>query len=184
MSVRAPAYWRLVERAEARVLEAAVVVVAATVAATGVLVATAPHGLAVTPDSVHYLSAADSLRAGHGLIGFDGVPLTHFAPGFPVAVAAVWEVAASSMQSARILNALCLAWIVLCGWALLRRLVASPVLRLVGAAGLAVAPTLYTVSVTAWSEPLFIAIVLASVLTLTIGLDRERDWPGRAPPGS
>ena len=145
----------------------------AAISAAAVLTATAPHGPRVTSDSVYYLSTADSIRAGHGLVAFDGVQVTHWPPGFPGTVAVVGEVAgANSVLGARILNALCLAFIVLAGWVLLRRHVSSPALRLGGVAGLAIAPTLFVISSSAWSEPLFVALMLAATLGLELALER------------
>jgi Dolichyl-phosphate-mannose-protein mannosyltransferase len=159
-------------------LEAVLAVGLAIAAAAVVLIATAPHGPRVSTDSAYYVSAADSLRAGRGLVTFDGIPISHWPPGFPVAVVAMRVVAGSTIDAARVLNALCLAAVVLLGWGLLSRYVPSRALRLAGVAGIAAAPTLHTVSVAAWSEPLFIALVLASLLALVVALEpgRRRRW--------
>jgi Dolichyl-phosphate-mannose-protein mannosyltransferase len=150
------------------------VLVLAACAAAAVLIATAPHGPRVTSDSVLYLSTADSVRAGHGLLFYEGLPLTQYPPGFPVLLAGAGEVAGSSVLGARLLNALCLALVVLLGWLLLRNHVRSRALRLAGAIALALAPTLFFVSSTAWSEAPFLVLTLASVLALEAALARPR----------
>jgi hypothetical protein len=155
-------------------LEAGAALAAAVLAAAAVLGATAPRGPQVSPDSVFYLAAADSFRGGEGLLSFDGSPLTLFPPGFPVGVATFGEVAGGDLLGARVLNSLCLALIVIAGWVLLRRHVRSTVLRLVGLAGVAAAPTLFSVSSAVWSEPLFIALMLLVALVLEAELERSR----------
>jgi 4-amino-4-deoxy-L-arabinose transferase-like glycosyltransferase len=159
-------------------LEGAAAVAAAAIAAAAILIATAPHGPRVSTDSVFYLSASDSLRAGQRLVVYDGSPLTQVAPGFPVAIAVVGEVAGGGLLGARIVNSLCLGFIVLAGWVLLRRHVGSRASRLAGVAGLASAPTLFVISSAAWSEPLFIAVVLATALAVEMVLERPgaRRW--------
>lgn len=61
-------------------------VVVAVVAAALVAFAIRRNPL-LSPDSVTYLSAADRLRGGHGLVDFTGEPLTHFPPVFPLLLA-------------------------------------------------------------------------------------------------
>jgi hypothetical protein len=142
------------------------------------MLATAPHGPRVSTDSVFYLSASDSLRAGHGLLTFNGSPLTTLGPGFPVADAVVAGVVGGTLLGARILNALCLGLIVIAAWLLLRRHVRSAPLRLAGLVGMAGASTLFTVSSAVWSEPLFLAFVLAALVALERALEhpRVRRW--------
>lgn len=148
------------------------------VAAAAILIATAPHGPQVTTDSVHYLSMADNLRSGHGLISFSGSPVTVFPPGFSIVLAGAGEIADSSLLGVRILNALCMAFVVVAGWLLLRRHVRTRALRLAGVASLAVAPTLFLISSSAWSEPLFVSLVLAAALAMETAVEqpRARRW--------
>jgi 4-amino-4-deoxy-L-arabinose transferase-like glycosyltransferase len=152
-------------------VEAVLAVGLAIAAAAVVLIASAPHGPRVSTDSAYYLSAADSVRGGHGLVTFDGITMTHWPPGFSVVLVAMRVVAGSTVEAARVLNALCLAAVVLLGWGLLSRYVRSPALRLAGVAGIAAAPTLQTIAVAAWSEPLFVALLLASLLALVVALE-------------
>ncbi|MEA2351990.1 MAG: hypothetical protein QOJ14_404 [Thermoleophilaceae bacterium] len=157
-------------------LETVAVLAVAAMAAAAVLIATAPHGPRVSTDSVFYLSTSDNLRSGHGLLSFKGTPLTTLPPGFPVVNAAVGEVAGESLLAARLLNSLCLGFIVIAGWMLLRRHVGSKALRLAGVVGLAIAPTLFVISSAVWSEPLFVALALATALGLEMALERPRQW--------
>ena len=56
-------------------------------AAALVLIATR-HDPLLSPDSITYLSAADHVRAGHGLTDFTGKPLAVFGPVYPAAAGA------------------------------------------------------------------------------------------------
>jgi dolichyl-phosphate-mannose-protein mannosyltransferase len=160
-----------------RWLEPAVAGVAAVIAGAGILAATT-LGPGVSTDSVFYLGASDSLRAGDGLRAFDGSPMTVFPPGFPVALAVVGAVVGEAELAARVLNALCVAAIVLLAWLLLRRHVRSTPLRLAGVLAVAGAPALFINSAVALSEPLFLVFVLAAALALERAIESpdRRRW--------
>jgi hypothetical protein len=75
---------------------------------------TRSHGVGLTPDSVDYLSAADSLRAGQGMIQADGRAFVLWPPLYPLLLAAIGELAdVSSHRAALLLNAASLALLVL-----------------------------------------------------------------------
>lgn len=67
--------------------------------------AATPYGIGVTPDSVAYVRAAESLREGTGLYvpGYDGalVPLTHFPPLYPATLAGLAALGLEPLQAAR-----------------------------------------------------------------------------------
>lgn len=125
-----------------------------------------PRGAGISPDSTVYLASAQSLLAGTGY-AVDGIPVTHFPPLFPRLLAFVGLVQRDLLQAARLLNALIfavnlglIAWLSYLasgrrfGVSLLATvfaLTAEPILEL---------------HAWAWSEPLFIALVLTSVLFL------------------
>src|SRR4051794_26508137 len=66
-------------------------VLAGGVAAAAVVVATSPHGPALSPDSFIYLSTGNALEHGRGFRNYTGAPLTDFPPGYPLALAAWLE---------------------------------------------------------------------------------------------
>ncbi len=67
-----------------------------------------PYGLGVTPDSVIYLHAADSLRHGTGFCvpAYDGTPqpLTHYPPLYPGTIALVSHFGLDLMSAARAIS--------------------------------------------------------------------------------
>jgi hypothetical protein len=128
-------------------------------------------GVGLTHDSIHYIAAARNLAAGRGLVGFDGTPYVDFPPLFPLLLAAPAGLGLDPLVGARLLNALVFGLIVLCGGLLFRRVLRSTALALAGTAALLVGFPLLTVSVMAWSEPLFALLVLLMVMVLAKGRD-------------
>lgn len=158
--------------------EPVLVVLAAAGGVVAALVASAPHGPRVTTDSIVYLSTSDNLRAGHGLVSFEGSSITQYPPGFPMLLAGLAALVGGSLEAARIVDAACLGAIVVLAWLLLRRHVGSAALRVGGAVGVALSPALFFVSSAAWSEPSFIVLELATLLALGAALTGEhgRRW--------
>ncbi|MBN2537276.1 hypothetical protein JXB37_03255, partial [candidate division WOR-3 bacterium] len=75
---------------------------------------------------------------------------------------------------ARLLNALAFGAIVFCGGLLLRRVLRSTGLVLAGTVALLVGFPLLSVSVMAWSEPVFALLVLLMVMASTRGFEDSR----------
>ena len=139
------------------------------------------RGLAPTPDSLVYIETAQSLREGLGFTykTADGrtVPLTHFPPGYPTALALSSVVtgrpplaAAKPLQSLLLLaNGLLLA-------SLLWRWSGSPLLAAAGGLLLVTSRPMLEVHAMVWSEPLFFTFMLAGTFLLA----RHTEAPHRA----
>jgi hypothetical protein len=162
--------------APARLETAFVLVAAATVTAT-VIVATAPQGPGISPDSALYLSVARNVSEGVGFVGYGDQPLVSFPPGIPIVLAAVDVVfSAGAVTAARVVNAVSFGLVVLVSWLILRRLVSSAALRIAALLLLATAAVLYRSSTFVLSEPLFILVVLGALLALDEAVHRPRSW--------
>lgn len=135
-------------------------------------------GAGTSPDSNHYLAAAVSLAESWRLETFTGSPLTAFPPGYPVVVRIAMLPGLSWESASRTICILGAAVLVLTTAALARRVVHSPVLRAAVVAIAVVAPTLTRINRMAWTEPLFVIIVLALVAAL-IDIDRSGVAPTR-----
>ena len=134
---------------------------APVLAAALVLIATR-HDPLLSPDSITYLSAADHVRAGHGLTDFTGKSLAVFGPIFPLLLAPggrslVWAtvVGAASIAAGGALMA-----------ALLQRRV-RPIAALAGALALGASQGLVRVASVVWSEAPYAAIALAMLVVLS-----------------
>ena len=157
---------------------ALILIILATVSAVGIARWCMASGVGVSPDSVIYLSAADSILAGHGLrsIAFHftpsvaiGKPLAAFPPTYPLLLSLSGILSTDRLNGARWLHSvlfaanLCLvamilslatarsAWAILC--AILLFLSSSSLLE---------------IHTMAWSEPPFILFLLLALLFLML----------------
>jgi len=133
-----------------------------------VLVSTHRYGVVIWPDSVYYLSTARNLNSGAGFISFDGEPLTLWPPLYPALLAFVSRIFGTDpLVIASIVNALIFGFIVyLAGTVLFRHLSSSPILAIQGTLAFLFAIPLFSIAVIAYTEPLFILLVLLSFIFL------------------
>jgi 4-amino-4-deoxy-L-arabinose transferase-like glycosyltransferase len=146
----------------------------------------APWGIGVGHDSVSYLSAAENLAGGHGLVwpagGGEPRPLVHFPPLYPALLALGPLLGIKAVGFARWLagalfglNVFMAAWLVYEGsgsrWA---AWLASLVL--------AVSPVFLEVHLEALSEPLYLALLQGALLLMCVALARleGKAWIGAA----
>ena len=132
-----------------------------------VLITTAPNGIALTPDSVGYVSAARSLSNGKGLTLYDSSPLTMQAPLYPAVLASLELLSGlDPLEGARFINAGLFGLIVFFSGLLFRRRLARSSFVVVGMAAASLSPVLFGVSTFALTEPLFILWTLVFLLLL------------------
>lgn len=131
-----------------------------------VLLATARHGPAVSPDSTIYLSAAENLASGKGLTQFDGEPLVRWAPAYPAVLALAERFGADPLAAAGWLDALLFGVFVLLSAAWLRRHLREGPLFTVALAAVVCSPALLRSAVYVWSEMLFLVPALLCLLDL------------------
>ena len=132
-----------------------------------VLIATEPNGIALTPDSVGYISAARNLSIGKGLTLYDSSPLTIQAPLYP-ALLALLELFTEldPLEGARFINAGLYGLIVYHSGLLLRRRLVHSSSVVVGLGAVSLSPVLFSVSAYALTEPLFILWTIVFLLLL------------------
>jgi hypothetical protein len=147
--------------------------VAGIVAFALVLFATEPPGPGLDPDAVSYLGAAVSfvhqgtfrVPVSQWTAADTSAPLAHFPPGFPTTIAAPLALGFSPIQAGRLIVALS----AFASAALLMLLVdtaAGRTAALISAVSAAATPALLTVHLSVLSEPLFFALILATMLGL------------------
>lgn len=155
-------------------------VIAVSIASAATLLVSTPQGVGVYPDSVQYIAAARRVLEGHGLQGLsaagDWIPLTRFPPLYPLLLALTsWVTGTDPLIAAR--------WVHVCLWgvnvflgARLTRAVVSGAdwAPFVGALALSCCPILLRLHSLAFSEPLFMTMVLAALRLLT----RDATRPG------
>lgn len=136
---------------------------------TAVLVfwATRFGGVIVSPDSVNYVAASRSFAGQEGFLRFEEQPLTKWPPLYPLLLGLLGWLAERTnrdlLEWIRSANMICAATVTLLAGRLLYRLVQAPLLRLGGLTGLAFCAPLVFISVHAWTEPLFVLLLLLFV---------------------
>jgi len=135
------------------------------------VVAAIPHGMGISPDSTQYLSASSNLLAGSGLRvhwwNQGSVPLTHFPPGFPFALAGLRRFSLAPESAALVVNLIALGAITVLAFALARRIAGGSVAAGIAAAfAVPLARDIQAVHAMVWSEALFIALGLAALLAI------------------
>jgi 4-amino-4-deoxy-L-arabinose transferase-like glycosyltransferase len=137
------------------------------------------HGSGMSPDSVVYVAAAEQLAAGEGLtVPFGenpGQALIHFPPLFPLVLAFFDWVGIGTFWGSRILNASLLAGSTSLIFIFLNRLQPSSPGTLLASILFILFPLVLMIHSMAWSEPLFLFLMLLSMLTLGRGII-EGNW--------
>jgi hypothetical protein len=180
-----------VDGSHARGLAALIAVALSTVAFLQVwhLTRTGPG---ISPDSIDYVAAADSISSGHLAripyasyneppparpTALRSVAMTNFPPLFPALISATKALTGdSALAAARLLNALVLALTVaIVGWVMWR---ATGTVLWTGAAMAAIVfqPDMLRVSSMVWSEPSTILLLVGACFALTEYVARPRPW--------
>lgn len=162
-----------------RILQAAAWT-AICVAAAGAVWYGTTWGVGLSPDSAAYIAGARRLLSPLGVAPLMGTgresSLSGLAPAYPAAIAlASIVVQQDPLHAARWLAVLLFPVNLLIAGLLIRRaLPGSPWTPVVGALVLLVAPDLIRVHVMAWSEPLFLLLVLVTMYLLDRALEEPR----------
>ena len=141
-----------------------------------VMVATSRYGPGLTPDSLAYVSAAESLALGQGFRDHEGRPLVLFPPLYPLVLAPGTWLGAAALSVVRAVNVACTVGIVVVGFSIARRHISSPGLRLAVLAAFVLSGPVLLVARHAWSEPLFLFLTLAATYCLERALSSDRGW--------
>jgi len=146
------------------------------VGAAIVLIGTARFGIATSPDSAAYLSAARSLVAGNGFIRYDDEPYTHWPPMVPLLLAAAGRIGIEQLTAFRYVNAACFGLtVLLTGLTLGDRVLSLRVWR-IGMAAVLCAYPLVRINVYAWSEGVFVLFLVLFARSLDAYLRKPSLW--------
>jgi 4-amino-4-deoxy-L-arabinose transferase-like glycosyltransferase len=166
-----------------RGLFVAVTALLSAVAALAVWAMTS-HGPGLSPDSIDYIAAAESLRHDYVLRSAAGDPLTLFPPGLPMLLAALGLLGMSAETAFRFINALSVAVIVAVTALIASRALQSRAIALLATAVVCMGPVLYDVATMAWSDPLFMALTLSFIAVLQTVGSRGTAWRRAAVAGA
>ena len=155
------------------------VLLVAVMAALGVahiLVRTSTYGGAITPDAIHYLSAAESIAAGMGLKIFDDGFFVGYPPFFPMLLAFIDILGIEPRESVRWVNAAIFGLIVLTSGFWLLRTLASRTLALAATALILVSLPLNSLASQAMTEPLFVLLAILALIQMGSFIGGEAQW--------
>ena len=129
-----------------------------------------PWGVGVVYDSVFYLSGADNLSAGRGLVwnagGDELRPLVHFPPGYSAFLAVLGSASSSTLLAAGAIQIISLAAAIILIGALIFMDSGNQLVSVLGAAVAAVSPILFTRYLDLRTEPIFLVFLLGSIALL------------------
>ena len=153
------------------------IVLIALLGTAHILVRTSTYGAALGNDAFNYLSAAESLVAGKGLLGPGGGQMVGFAPFLPMALAFLSLFGIEPVDGGRFLNATAFGVLILMsGIWLTRRLKSQPIALGAAVAVMASLPLAHSAS-TLLSEPLFVLFTLLALMPLESFLHRRSGTP-------
>ena len=151
-------------------------IVPALMATAGVAVLwSTSSGPGLSPDSVVYVNAADSWLAGSGLEAF-GRPVTLWPPGYPLLLGLMMHLGIGLQTGIVALGVAAATLTVWLTHRLGRAVGLGPWGAVTSAAVVALGVWTVRVSSMAWSEPLFLVVVLATLLTCSRWLSRSPRW--------
>src|SRR5438876_5374958 len=137
----------------------------------GIVLFATRWGAGLSIDSLRYLKAGAHVDVALGLSDSPGMRLTHYPPLFPMVLSLGRFFSIDAWTTARWLNASLMALsTILTGTIFLKLGGARSWAGLWGVALFAVAPDLMLVHAMVWSEPLYIALMLVTVLAFLIYL--------------
>ena len=151
----------------------ALIVFIALLGAAHILVRTSNYGAALDNDSMNYISAAESLAAGEGLLDPGGSKFTMWPPFFPMAMAFLSLFGIEPVDGGRFLNIAAFGLTILALGLWLTRRLRTPAIALgVAVAVMAALPLTHAAS-TLLSDPLFILFTLLALMSLESFLNRR-----------
>jgi 4-amino-4-deoxy-L-arabinose transferase-like glycosyltransferase len=135
-----------------------------------------PFGIGIWLDSLHYVSAAESLMDGLGFGRVSGCgsfkPMTHYPPFYSLTLAAFSPLGLSPIRAARVVSALCYGLTVTLSGLAIYKIDKNRLLALLGAGLMLISPIVLKTFSWALSEPLFIPLFLASFLVLSLYFEK------------
>lgn len=140
-----------------------------------VYISTRKYGIGLSPDSVNYLAAARSLAAGQGWLDFSGEYFTLWPPLYPVIMAFFILINLEPLEAMVVLNIMIFAATIYISTKLFSRVIKSKALLILGIFAISTAPVLLENYKMAWTEPLFILLVLLFINFL-IKYIKEKNW--------
>jgi hypothetical protein len=132
-----------------------------------ILVYTSRYGIGITPDSITYREAAQNLLSGKGLLYHNANQIfARWPPLFPALLSLFELFGVEILFGARILHAIIFGLIIFAAGQFFRATIRSRALVILGTISVLCAAPLQQVSMSLWSEPIFILLVILFIASL------------------
>jgi hypothetical protein len=118
-------------------------------------------GIGMSPDSISYISASQSLLAGEGFINLNGLPFVHWPPLYPVVLTFFKLFGMNYALTMTLMNFLFFITTILLSSLLIKKQTGSFAFAIMLAAFCIFSKPLFYVWTFAWSEPFFIMIIVS-----------------------
>lgn len=126
-----------------------------------VLILTQHGGVGISPDSIYYISAAHSVKEGHGFMQFDDTPFVLFPLVFPSFLVLVELISGKDIVlMAPYINALLFGVTIFLSGTMLERMNLSKIVKWILLLLIALSPGLLEIYTMLWSEALFITEII------------------------
>ena len=139
-----------------------------------VLWSTRNYGAGITPDSVRYISVARNIAAGNGALTYLSAPLVEQPPFYSSFLAVVSSISDKDpLELVPVINSVIFGLIIyLSGLLFFKYLVPQVAYALLGTTVILVSYPLFSVSIMAWSEPIFIMFLLLSFYLMDVYINK------------
>ncbi len=132
------------------------------------------YGIGVSPDSVGYISTAQSLLNRTGFYLFNNEPFVHWPPLYPILLAALGLLGINPLVGAKLFNMIAFGFTIFSSGFLLLKVIESSVLFFWAVLSFIFSEPLLEVSVMAWSEPIYIFLSVLFFLVFSGYLKQEK----------
>ncbi len=150
-----------IARANKNIILKIIIAILALSGAISIFYLTNLFGTGITPDSVAYISVARHISAGLGFINFDGYVFILQPPLYPIILGIIKKILfIDPLISAGYLNSVLFGLIIFYSGLYLTRLLRSFALTILGVFVVLISSTLITISLTTFTEPLFILFII------------------------
>lgn len=137
-------------------------------------ITTYKFGLGLSPDSVEYIAVSKNLLEGRGFLSFDGLPVVNWPPLYPVLLSFItFSFGIEAETSALIVNLVLFGLTIYSFGQLCKKYLNSELLIVIGLISVLFSIPVFTVSLWAWSELIFILFIIWYINSLISFIEKK-----------
>lgn len=141
-----------------------IIIIFSFIGSSLVFLATLNYGPGLSPDSIEYLAASNSLLRGLGFLSYNGLPITEWPPLYPILISLLRFIfCLNSASSSIILNSLLFGFIIYRSGLILHKYINTKTFIIVGLIAVLFSIPVFTEALWAHSELLFILLTIVYI---------------------